>query len=505
MARSPLNAGDLFDKHRTSEGTALTDTSGSGAPRRQTYRELDDACNAVARGLRRAGLAAGDRVAILSLNRREFVETFFGAMRAGCVPVPINIRLPDQGIGEILADAEVKLAFADEASATSVTGQAPVVGFDDHSDSGYARFQDPGPFESLRPGEESLALLPYTSGSTGSPKGVMLSHRGVIWNNRTVARARGLSPQDRSLIAAPLFHKNGLNTLKQTLTAGGEAVLMERFDAESYLRVLMDHRCTLLGGVPTMFVRILREIADLDDPCLSFVKRIGFGSAPASDSLIDDLRRPFPAAIIENNYGITEGGPVIFGPHPKDLPRPDNSVGYPLPDVEVRLGRGEPTEEGLLHVRNPGVMLGYHGNPEATAKRLAHGWLDTGDIFRRDEQGFYFFVGRNDDMFVCGGENLYPGEVATVLEKHPAVLQAAVVPLADEDKGSIPCAFVVKRPGVAVDADDIKNFALSNGPAYAHPRTVVFVDNMPLTGNAKIDLAALKARLPESASLGVRK
>ena len=504
MARSPLNAGDLFRMHRKSAGTALTDTSGPNAPRQRTYRELDEACNAVARGLRRAGLMPGDAIAILSLNRCEFVETFFGAMRAGCVPVPINIRLADQAIAEILDDADVKLAFADASSAPRILDHLPFVGFDDSGEKGYSQFLDPGPFAAERPGDRSVALLPYTSGSTGSPKGVMLSHSGVIWNNQVVAKARNLGPHDRSLIAAPLYHKNGLNTLKQTLTAGGEVVLMGRFEAKAYLRILKDYRCTLLAGVPTMFVRILKETANLESADFSFVKRIGFGSSPASDSLVGDLRKPFPAAIIENNYGITEGGPVIFGPHPSGLPRPDNSVGHPLPDVYLRLDRRQRDNKGVLQVRNPGVMLGYHNNPEATAERLSNGWFDTGDVFRRDDNGFYFIIGRDDDMFVCNGENLYPGDVESVLERHHAVLQAAVVPLDDDDRGQVPCAFVVKRPGSDVEVDDIKQFALRNGPAYAHPRKVLFIDSMPLTGNAKIDLAALKARLPEADAQGIQ-
>jgi len=504
MSRGCVNAGDLFKLHRESGGIALIDTSGGNEPRQQTYRELDDACDAVARGLRGAGLVPGNTVGILSLNRREFVETFFGVMRAGCTPVPINVRLPLPTINGIVTDADVKIVFADRANMERVPSPLIAVGFDDAGEAGYAHFKDPGPFSSDRPGDRSVALLPYTSGSTGAPKGVMLSHGGVIWINQTIARARDLGVSDRSLIAAPLYHKNGLNTLKQTLTAGGTAVLMERFDTEAYLRVLIDHKCTLLGGVPTMFVRILGEKNILMDADLSFVARIGFGSAPAADTLIEDLRAVFPNAVVENNYGITEGGPVVFGPHPDGLPRPDNAVGYPLPDVEVRLETGQTDKEGILHVRNPGVMMGYHNQPEATADRLKDGWFNTGDIFRCDVDGFYTFVGRGDDMFVCGGENIHPGDVTTLLEQHPAVLQAAVVPLADDIKGEIPCAFVVRRPGADVDSDEIKQFALSNGPAYAHPRQVFFVDSMPLTGNAKIDMAALKTRVPVADSGGLQ-
>jgi long-chain acyl-CoA synthetase len=224
------------------------------------------------------------------------------------------------------------------------------------------------------------------------------------------------------------------------------------------------------------------------------------GSAPASEVLLDRLQERFPGARINLNYGITEGGPVLLSwKHPDGIPRPRVSVGYPLPDVEIRLEDGPDENQGILHTRNPGVMLGYHNLPEESAKALKDGWLDTGDILRRDENGWFYFVGRSDDMFVTGGENIYPGDVETMLERNDAIMQAVVVPAPNALKAHVPHAFIVLRDGETLTEDEVKKFALANAPAYAHPRRVFFVDALPLAGTNKIDRKLLIQRATEAA------
>ena len=488
MGQHQGNLGDLV--RRSADAVALFDASEPDGNRTRSYQALDANVAAVARGLSTMGLGIGDRVAIVSANRLEFVEVLFGCMRAGCVPVPVNTRLPDDDIDAIMRDAGARLIFADAAN----SGRAPSIGrsitFGLDGANGYASFLDYGDHDAIDPDPDTVALQPYTSGSTGTPKGVMLSHAGALWNCCTIARARELGPSTRSLIAAPLFHKNGLNTLKQTFAAGGQVVLVGAFDPETYLNTVLQFRCTQLAGVPAMFARLLEQNALIAETDLSFVTRVAFGSGPASDALFDALTTAFPNAAIENNYGITEGGPVVFGPHPEGLPRPRNSVGFPLADGEVKL-TGDNPDQGVLSVRNPGVMLGYHNQPRETDARLQNGWLNTGDIFRRDENGFYFFVGRDDEMFVCSGENLYPNAIAAMLERHPDIVQAAVVPRQHTVNGQVPYAFVIARNGAKLDEAKVKEFALSNGPSYAHPRHVVFVDQLPITGTGKVDSASL--------------
>jgi long-chain acyl-CoA synthetase len=486
---APVNVGSFLSGYTGRGLTALVDLSRPETPREISYDTLDAGCNAVAAALVARGLGRGDRVGILALNRPEYVEVLFGAMRAGCVPVPLNIKLAPETLVFIARDADLRLLFVDAPHRTSAPAGVPRVDFD----ADYADVLKPGPFRAVRPGPHDLCLQPYTSGSTGRPKGVLLGHAGQAWQIPLLARVRGLTPADRINVAAPLYHKNALVWAKVGLAAGAALVLMARFDARLYVEAVGRYRVTTLSGVPTMFQLILREEAALAGIDRATVRRIGVGSAPASPALFEALTRTFPNAVATNGYGVTEAGPVMFASHPDGRPRPLGSIGYPLEGAEVRLVGDDPAH-GVLHTRNPGVMLGYHNLPEETARRLRDGWYDTGDICRRDADGFYYFVGRADDMFVCGGENIYPGEVEAMLERHPDILQAAVVPVAHELKGQAPVAFVVPRPGATVTEQGVKAYALAHGPAYAHPRRVEVVTELPLAGTSKIDRAALRAR-----------
>jgi hypothetical protein len=240
-----------------------------------------------------------------------------------------------------------------------------------------------------------------------------------------------------------------------------------------------------------MIARVVKEEARLAATDLGSVRRLTMGSAPQTHALWDKARAAFPGVRLVMGYGTTEHGPSTFGAHPDGLPTPDLALGYPLPGNEVRLNGGTSPDEGVLEVRCPAVMEGYANLPEVTERVLRDGWYWTGDVARRDRDGFYFFVGRADDMFVCSGENIYPGEVEALLERHPAVHQASVVPVADEERGHIPVAFIVLRPGLEASEAEIKQFALANAPPVQHPRRVSFKPELPLTGTSKIDRRAL--------------
>jgi long-chain acyl-CoA synthetase len=228
------------------------------------------------------------------------------------------------------------------------------------------------------------------------------------------------------------------------------------------------------------------------------------GSAPSSPQLIAQLKKTFPNAEPLVVYGVTEGGPVPLGPHPEGKPRPAGSIGVPYAGTEARLVGGASDDEGELIVRNPGILVAYHKLPEETAQRIRDGWYYTGDVCRRDSDGFYYFVGRTDDMFVCGGENIFPIEVETLLERHPAVHQAYVMPFEHEMKGEVPYAFVVLRSGASATENDLKQFALAHGPAYQHPRRVFFLDYLPLAGTNKIDRARLRELVTETTQPDIR-
>jgi acyl-CoA synthetase (AMP-forming)/AMP-acid ligase II len=252
-----------------------------------------------------------------------------------------------------------------------------------------------------------------------------------------------------------------------------------------------------------MLAIMLREHELLRHTDLSSVTVIRMGSAPVSAALHESLRSVFPHAQINNVFGTTEAGPITFGPHPQGICAPFHSVGCSHPQVELRLvdGKNISADYGVLHIKCPGLMNGYHKLPEGTHKVMTlDGYYVTGDVFSRDAQGFYFFLGRIDDMFVCGGENIYPGEVEKMLERHPAVQQACVVPVSDEIKGYKPAAFVVLNAGAAASEQELKDYALANAPAYQHPRWVWFLKEIPLAGTNKIDTQSLIGLAEEKAA-----
>lgn len=488
---TPPNFGDLF-RRWASPAPAVADLGpDDDAERLLDYDTFDRDCDALARGLVRRGLERGARIAILALNRYEYLVALFGTPRAGLVPVPVNVKLPRDTIAYILRDCGAALALADALGAGLLPAGLPMVRIDERE--AWEALLHGGSFVSVTPAADDPALQIYTSGSTGRPKGVLLGHAGQVWNAEVLSRSRRLDPSSTMLIAAPLYHKNALIAAKIAATAGGRAVLLPRFDARRYVAAIGRHRATSLSGVSTMYQLILAETDLLARTDLSSVRAVSVGSGPASPALLEALRRTFPSAQVVGNYGLTEGGPVPFGSHPDGLPRPEGSIGYPLPGSDCKLVGASP-DEGVLHVRNPGVLLRYHNLPDETARRLKDGWFDTQDILRRDAHGFYYFVGRADDMFKCGGESVFPTEVESLLERHPDVLQAAVVPIADTLKDQIPVAFVVLRPGASADEAALRAFALANGPAHQHPRRVIVLDALPLAGTNKVDVAALKER-----------
>jgi acyl-coenzyme A synthetase/AMP-(fatty) acid ligase len=243
-----------------------------------------------------------------------------------------------------------------------------------------------------------------------------------------------------------------------------------------------------------MLALLARETDLLARTDLSSVARVATGSAPLTQALVDKVRGIFPAATFTNGYGTTEAGPVVFGPHPDGVPRPDLALGYPILGVRVRLVDGDDfdADTGVLHLKTPALTPGYLNLPERTAAMItADGYCVTGDVMRRDADGFFFFVGRADDVFICNGENVHPGEVETMLESHAAIHQACVVPVPDEVRGQMPVAFVVPRPGAQLTPQAVVEWALAHGPAYQHPRHVELVPELPRAGTEKIDRASL--------------
>ena len=486
------NLGDLIDRDRGLSKIAIIDLGGEKVPREFTYAELDAVTMGVARALAKRCFPRGDRIAILSANRAEYLAAYSGIMRAGFVAVPVNYRFPKTTIEFIVKDAGARLLFCDRASRENCPDGLPVVCFGEAGRDGFDRFLDPGVFETVVPKPDESAMFLYTSGSTGTPKGVVLAHGSHIWVVET-RLAPGLD-RHRYLIAAPLYHMNALALAKLASAAHATIVLLPRFEARAYVEAIGHYRPTWLTAVPPMIAMMLREADTLARTDLSSVEFIRMGSAPVSASLMEATHRAFPKAAVTNAYGTTEAGPVVFGPHPKGLPQPENSVGYPHPKVQLRLSDGGSRKavRGVLEMKCPALMLGYHNRPDVPPPFTPDGFYVTGDVFRRDDDGFHYFIGRTDDMFVSGGENIYPADVERMLERHPGVGQAVVIQVDDDIKGTKPVAFVIPKAGTAPTEDAIKQFALANAPAYQHPRFVWFVDDFPLASTNKVDRGALR-------------
>ena len=485
------NLGDLFVRDRDLDKVAVIDLGGEQVPREFTYAQLDAMSNAVARALLARGLKRGERVAILSANRAEFLAAYFGIMRAGLVAVPVNFKFPRHTIHFIMQDAGARFVLCDRARRADCPAGLPVVVFGGRGPESFDSFLDPGSFEAVVPASNEPGMFLYTSGSTGTPKGVVLSHQSHIW----VVETR-LAPdldRHRYLIAAPLYHMNALALAKLACAAYATIVLLPKFEAKAYIEAIGHYRPTWLTAVPPMIAMMLREPKTLAKTDLSSVEFIRMGSAPVSASLMESIHRALPKAKATNAYGTTEAGPVVFGPHPKGLPQPDNSVGYKHPKVRLRLvdGKNKKAAQGVLEMKCPALMNGYHNRPKIKPF-TKDGFYITGDVLRRDENGFHYFVGRTDDMFVSGGENIYPTDVERMLEKHPDVGQAVVVPVEDDIKGTKPVAFVIPKAGRKPTEAAIKTYALKNAPAYQHPRFVWFVDELPLASTNKVDRNALR-------------
>jgi len=505
----PDNLGYLFD-------SALALTPSKAAVLQGdtvlTFAELDARANRMANVLAGLGVGAGDRVALLFNNDFRFLETLFGAMRLGAVAVPLNIRMGDEALRYVAEDSEAHVLVASAALAErgrALASRIPAI---------KELIADGPAAEDVLAYEPALAaasptlprrttafdevcMQPYTSGSTGKPKGVLLTHGGQIWNTDIMRKALMADDTERALIAVPLYHKNAMvGAVKPFLIAGGSLVILPGFDALEVIHAIDRYEVTYLTGVPAMYKMILAEKDALARHDVSSVRFAMCGSAEVPEELLEEFGRVFGAPIAES-YGLTEGGPVPIVNTRWGLKK-RGSCGLAFPGCDVRLVDGTGAEVGVdevgeLVTRNPGLAKGYWKLPEATARKFRDGWLATGDLMRRDADGYYYFVGRRDDMINVSGENVYPKEVEDILLQHPNLRDACVVPAPHGVKGEVPVAFVVARDASLTSEDDVRKFFLERGAPYAHPRKVVFLDALPLGGTGKIDRGALKARARE--------
>jgi long-chain acyl-CoA synthetase len=326
----------------------------------------------------------------------------------------------------------------------------------------------------------------------------LLTHGGQIWNTDVLRKLDVIDHTERALVAVPLYHKNAMaGAVKPFLLAGGSLVILPSFDPVEVIRAIDRYRATYMTGVPAMYTMIFARKDELGRHDVTSIRYASCGSAEVSAELIAEFHRVFPGAIVSEGYGLTEGGPVPVAMSRYGLIR-RGSCGREIPGCEVRIvGDDGITDVGANRVgelitRNPGLARGYWKLPAVTADRFRDGWLYTGDLMRRDEDGFYYFVGRKDDMINVSGENVYPKEIVDILLRHPNIRDACVVSVPDPVKGAVPVAFVVRAAGSEeTSAEEIKAFFLKHGAPYAYPRRIYFVDAMPLAGTGKVNRSEL--------------
>jgi fatty-acyl-CoA synthase len=486
--------------------------------REVTYAELEDASSRFAASFAARGLERGDRIATLTGNTPEHVAVFFACARLGLILTPLSWRLTAPELAYQLADSEPALflvedAYQDLAGATGHDSEAlgepdasntvsltPSTRDHDPAAKPPVRASGPGEGASGEPGgspalcarDEDPLLLVYTSGTTGKPKGALLTHANCFWTNVGFDVATGVSGDDVVLQVLPQFHCGGWNV--QALLAwwkGARVVLERSFDAERCLELIERKRVTTTMGVPANYL-FMSQSPRFVDADLSSLERAVVGGAPMPLALLETWR--VRGVEIVQGYGLTEAAPNVLCLPPEDAVRKAGFAGKPYPHVEVEL-----SVEGELLVRGPNVFAGYWRNAEATAEAVVDGWLRTGDIAERDEEGFYRISGRLKDMYISGGENVYPAEVEDALLSLEGVADAAVLGVPDERWGEVGAAFVVLEPGAALDADDVIASCRQKLAGFKVPSSVRFVDELPRSGMNKV----LKDELRQQLQRGV--
>lgn len=492
---------------RYGERIAVVDLD-KGAAGRFTYRALDERAMRLASFLRARGVARGDRVALLAFNGVEYLDALFACGKLGAVFVPFNHRLhPRELRGLVDKTAPKQLLFGPDCQALVAAlaadlpdlplihlGQQPI----GHSVPYETILASPAlPITCEDLGPEDLACLLCTGGTTGLPKAAMLSHRMLAWNILTTV-LHELDRSDVTVTHTPMFHTGGLFVYTLGLLAlGGKVVLMRRWEPARLLDLLPEERVTVFFAVPTQYLQ-LSQCPGFATADFSTVRFLTSGGAPLPLSILEAFSRHHRVPF-KQGFGMTEFGPGMFSMEPEFAVAKMGSIGRPNYFVDARLVHDDGTDVpvghvGELWVRGPALCSGYFADPVATAESIdAAGWLHTGDLCRCDPDGFYYVVDRKKDMFISGGENVYPIEIEQALCAHPDVSQCAVIGVSDEKWGHVGHAFIVPKPAATLDAQALTTFLQSRLARYKVPKHVTFLAELPLSPAGKILKRALRA------------
>lgn len=479
-----------------------------------TYAQINGAASQVANGLRAAGIGEGDKVALSCLNLPYFPMVYFGILKAGAVVVPLSVLLKRDEIAYHLQDSDAKAYFCFTGTPELPMAQEGHAGFkevaackhffeitarpqDAPTISGAsslgALMKDQNPVTTTATtGAEDTALIIYTSGTTGKPKGAELTHSNLLQNAILSTGVITTKNEDTQLIVLPLFHIFAMTCLMNAgIYKGATSVLLPRFDAEAVIGLMAKHEVTIFAGVPTMYWGLLNyENTKFDLDAISEQLRMCIsGGASLPVKVLEDFEAKFKVPILEG-YGMSEGSPVVTFNH-IDAGRKPGSVGTPVWGVEVMLidendEEVPQGEKGELVYRGHNVMKGYYQRPDINAKVLRGGWMHSGDVAIKDEDGFFYIVDRTKDMIIRGGLNVYPREVEEVMMKHEAVSLVAVIGIPHDQHGEEIQACVVLKEGVEVAASELMEWTKERIAAYKYPREIQFLDALPMSATGKI-------------------
>lgn len=471
--------------------------------RRFSYLEIDRLSNKLGNSLRKLGIGKGDRVSIYSQNSWEWIIGYYGTLKIGAVVNPINVMLTAEEVLYVVNDcgASALLTSPDKAqNVIAILGEAKslkhlLVYGDEALSPGipFERFLEEGdedlPLEVVRP--QDLSTIGYTSGTTGHPKGAMLTHRGVLLNSKLTANTHVKTHEDVVVTSLPTAHVYGNVVMNGTFLTGGTLVVIERFKEEDVFEAIGTNRATMFEGVPAMYIMLLNH-AGVNRCDFTTMKKCTVGGQTIAVNVMEEVEERFGCPLLEL-WGMTE----ISGlgtTHPLYGENRHGSIGFPLPGCFVKIVDPEdpaktlgPNEPGELMIKGPIVMTGYYGNEEATRETIEpDGWLHTGDVAKTDEDGYVYVVDRLKDMILTGGYNIYPAEIERVLQKHPAVAMVAVGGVQDPVKGELAKAYIVPKEGAKPAEEEIIAYCKQHLAPYKVPRRVSFVAGLPQTSTGKI-------------------
>ncbi len=489
--------------------------------RRLTFRQVNQAANQIAQGLLELGVCAGERVALSCPNLLEFPQVYYGILKTGAVVVPLNIQLKQREIAFHLQDCEASfyicmqdlpgLPMLTEAwpafQQVSTCRELIVITLEAGSPTPLEGVKTLGQlqagkapvFDTVQTRADDSAVILYTSGTTGQPKGAELSHANMLVNAMVCQDLLGSRVGDVQLIVLPLYHSMAQTVIMNSgLYAGASSVLMTRFEPQAVLETLLKEKVTIFGGVPTMYWAILNSLtaSGFDPSGIKQTLRVcGSGGASLPEQIKLRFESLFETQILEG-YGLSETSPAVCFTH-RDQTWKKNSLGTPVWGVEVKIVDDQDRElpcgqAGELVVRGHNVMKGYYGQPQASAEALRHGWFHTGDIGRMDQDGYFYLLDRKKDMILRGGQNIYPREVEEALMAHPAIALAAVIGVPDEEYGEQVKAFVVLKPGALLSVGEIVEWSQANMASYQAPRQVEIRPALPVNATGKVNKKELR-------------